>query len=249
MELKPSFSAGPLLIVPVLVFLAACGGEVSHSCLVQRPGLGGYLFVMDRTSPVSGGAGCDDTVLPARLADNIRFDKIGQDQLTVVFRSELLTPLDASGQPAFPTDTADVGRGQIGASPDPQGICTVSSFSTANATSALDGTPPNPPRSVTLSHTRFLSAPAYQGSQAESDATYTVGACSATYHGLLLTPIAECSSDAACNPFADPANGRAAGSGVNPLYPVTCNTEVGALYGLSDGVCWLAGTTFPVLQQ
>ena len=246
MDPKPSSAAVLLLTVPVL--LAACGGEVSHSCLVQRPGLGGYLFVMDRTSPVSGGAGCDDTVLPVRMADNIRFDKIGADQLTVVFRSQMLTPVDANGDPGFPADTADVGRGQIGTSPDAQGICTVSSFTTAHATSALDGTPPDPPRSVTLGQTRFLSAPAYQGSQAESDATYTIGSCSATYHGLMLTPIADCSTDADCNPFADPANGRAAGSGVNPLYPVTCNTEVGALYGLG-GVCWLAGTTFPVIQQ
>ena len=48
---KPSF-----LLMPLVVLLAACGGEVNTTCLVQRPSLGGYLFVMDRTGPVSGGA-------------------------------------------------------------------------------------------------------------------------------------------------------------------------------------------------
>jgi len=244
---KPSF-----LVLPLVVLLAACGGDVNQSCLVQRPGLGGYLFVMDRTGAVSGGAGCDDTVLPTRLADNIRFDKLGADQLEVVFRAQSLLPVDADGNPDFPASTGDVARGKIGEHPDADGICDVPSFTVANAVPALsDGTPPNPPRSVTLTNTRFLSAPAYQGSQAESDATYTIGACSATYHGLLLTPIAECATDADCNPFADPATGRAAGSGVNPFYPVSCNMEVGALYGedTGTGICWLTGTNFPQIQK
>jgi hypothetical protein len=73
---KPSF-----LVVPLVALLAACGGEVNTTCLVQRPGLGGYLFVMDRQGAVSGGAGCDDSVLPQRQADNIRFDKLGAEQL------------------------------------------------------------------------------------------------------------------------------------------------------------------------
>jgi len=91
------------------------------------------------------------------------------------------------------------------------------------------------------------TAQSFTGSQAESDATYTIGACSASYHGLLLTPIATCGSDADCNPFADPAIGRAAGSGVNPFYPVSCNMEVGALYGEDPGtgICWFTGNTFP----
>jgi len=244
--IKPSF-----LALPLVAALAACGGEVNTTCIVQRPGLGGYLFVMDRTSPVSGGAGCDDSVLPPRQADNLRFDKLGAEQLEVVFRAQSMLPRNANGDVDFPASTGDVGRGQIGASPDASGICTVASFTTANAVPAEDGTPPATPRSITLSNTRFLSAPAYQGSQAESDATYTIGACSASYHGLLLTPIAGCATDADCNPFADPATGRAAGSGVNPFYPVSCNMEVGALYGQDpgSGICWLTGTSFPQIQN
>ena len=244
---KPSF-----LVVPLLVMLTACGGEVNTTCLVQRPSLGGYLFVMDRTSPVSGGTGCDDSVLPPRQADNLRFDKLGAEQTEVVFRAESMLPTDAEGNVDFPASTGDVGRGQIGNSPDAQGVCTVPTFTTANAVPALsDGNPPNPPRSITLANTKFLSSPEYQGSQAESDATYTIGSCSASYHGLLLTPIAACATDADCNPFADPANGRAAGSGVNPFYPVSCNMEVGALYGedTGTGICWLSGTGFPQVKN
>ena len=244
---KPSF-----LVVPLVALLAACGGEVNTTCLVQRPSLGGFLFVMDRTGPVSGGASCDDSILPPRLADNIAFDKLGAEQTEVVFRAQSMLPVNADGDVDFPATTGDVGRGTIGTEPDAQGVCTVPSFTTANAVPAKsDGAPPNPPRSITLSSTHFLSAPAYQGSQAESDAAYTIGACSANYHGLMLTPIVECASDADCNPFSDPANGRPAGSGVNPFYPVSCNMEVGGLYGepAGTGICWFTGTTFPQLQN
>jgi hypothetical protein len=244
---KPSF-----LVVPLVVLLAACGGEVNTTCLVQRPTLGGYLFVMDRTGSVSGGAGCDDSVLPARMADRLSFDKLGAEQTEVVFRAQSMLPVDADGNVDFPASTGDVGRGQIGTSPDAQGICTVSTFTTADAVPAQsDGNPPSTPRSITLSNTRFLSAPAYQGSQAESDAAYTIGACAANYHGLLLTPIVTCTTDAACNPFADVANGRAAGSGINPFYPVSCNMEVGGLFGEDPGtgICWLTGNTFPQIQN
>ena len=239
------------LVVPLLMLLVACGGDVNKTCLVQRRP-GGFIFVMDRKGPVSGGAGCNDTQLPPRQADNLQFDKLGADQREVVFRARSLLPRDANGEVDFPASTGDVGRGEIGSTPDADGTCTVPSFTTANAVPALsDGTPPDLPRSITLARTRFLSAPAYQGSQAESDATYTIGSCSATYHGLLLTPIVTCESDADCNPFADPANGRPVGSGVNPFYPVSCNMEVGALYGEDPGtgICWFTGNSFPQIQN
>ena len=239
------------LLVPLLMLLAACGEDVNQTCIVQRPVLGGFIFVMDRTGPVSGGVGCDDTQLPAGQADNLQFDKLGADQREVVFRARSLLPHDANGEVDFPASTGDVGRGKIGSAPDADGTCTVPSFTTANAVPALsDGTPPDPPRSIRLANTRFLSAPAYQGPQAESDATYTIGPCSATYHGLLLTPVVNCESDADCNPIADPAKGWA-GSGVNPFYPVSGNMEVGALYGedAGIGICWFTGNTFPQIQN
>ena len=67
----------------------------------------------------------------------------------------------------------------------------------------------------------------------------------------MLTPIATGARDADCNPFADPANGRAAGSGVNPFYPVSCNMEVGALYGQEPGpgICWFTVSTVPQIQK
>jgi hypothetical protein len=242
------------LVMPLLMLLAACGKEVDQTCLVQRPGLG-FIFVMDRVGPVGGGAGCDESQLPRRQADNLQFDKLGTDQREVVFRARSLLPHDANGEVAFPASTGDVGRGQIGSAPDADGTCAVPSFTTANAVAADDGTPPDPPRSITLSNTRFLSAPAYQGSQqgsqAESDATYTIGPCSAAYHGLLLTPVVTCASDTDCDPIPDPANGRPTGSGLNPFYPVSCNPDVGVLYGedAGTGICWFTGNTFPQMQN
>ena len=100
--LKPSF-----LVVPLVALVAACGGDVHTTCLVQRPSLGGYLLVMDRTGAVSGGAGCDDTVLPPRMADNLSIDKLGADQKEVVFRAQSMLPHDANGDVDFPASTAD----------------------------------------------------------------------------------------------------------------------------------------------
>ena len=145
------------LVVPLLVSLAACGGDVNQTCLVQRPGLGGFIFVMDRTGPVSGGAGCDDTQLPPRQADNLQFDKLGADQREVVFRARSLLPHDANGEVALPASTGDVGRGQIGSAPDSDGICTVPSFTTAKAEKA--------PAML------LASSPAAKTSPAESTAT------------------------------------------------------------------------------
>ena len=36
------------LLVPLLMLLAACGEDVNQTCIVQRPVLGGFIFVMFR---------------------------------------------------------------------------------------------------------------------------------------------------------------------------------------------------------
>lgn len=261
-------------LVGAALTLAACG-DVKGSCLVQRRALGGYAVVLDRQGDASGGAGCD-TALPARLGDVYTFDKYGADQTELSMRPLSLAAIRVTTDPdtqeqhwAFSTksfDTAhpDTASGRIGISPDAQGICSVESMSPVeqDVVFQVDGVPEAPlPRSIAVQGLRFLSSPQYQGAQLAVTATYGRGACSATYAGLGITPLVSCQSDDDCFPFVDPGTGHPTASGINPAFPVTCNKEVGALFpvrfaaasaaittGNTSGVCWLTGSTFPVIR-
>jgi hypothetical protein len=280
--MKTSFIRYSMGILAAGLLLPACGGDIQGTCLVQRRGLGGYGVVFDRQGPATGGGTCD-TTLPARLGDIWTFDKYLPEQTDLFMRPLSLTAreLDTSGSQDFlgeslDPDHPDLASAKIGASPDASGICAVPSMSEVRQDVVFelvdDTDPENPidlgpepanPRSITVTSLKFLSSAQFQGSQFETAATYTNGSCSASYTGIGITPLVSCASDADCNPFADPAAGRATGSGINPAYPVTCNTEVGALFpvrfdavtgtistdqGDAPGVCWLTGNTFPVLQ-
>jgi hypothetical protein len=259
---------------------AGCGGDLTQTCLVQRRALGGYAVVLDRQAPATGGPTCD-TVLPARIGDIYTFDKYGADQTDLNMRPLSLTArlvVTATGHEKFLTESldtqhADLAIGKIGLTVGADGVCPVSNMSEVRQDVVFvnedSADPPNDvpeppnPRSIVVTSAKFLSAPQYQGSQIEVTATYTNGGCTADYKGLGITPLVQCAADDGCNPFADPANGRSAGSGINPAYPVTCNTDVAALFptrfnpvtggifdpgDLAPGVCWLTKDTFPALR-
>jgi hypothetical protein len=268
-------------LVAVLT-LSACGTDIKGTCLVQRRALGGYAIVFDRQGAATGGGNCD-TTLPARLGDTWTFDKYGTDQTDLFLRPLSLTAraVDANGAQAFLPESLDpahpdLASAKIGLTPDSAGLCVVPSmtevrqdvvfenFDDLSADEPVDLGPETPnPRSITVTSLKFLSSAQYQGSQLEVAATYTNGACSADYTGIGITPLVQCENDDACNPFADPTKGRATGSGINPAYPVSCNTDVAQLFPVQfaaatggittgadnlPGVCWLTGSTFPVLK-
>jgi hypothetical protein len=279
--MKTSFIRCSMGILAAGLLLPACGGDITGTCLVQRRALGGYGIVFDRQGAATGGGTCD-TTLPARLGDTWTFDKYGADQTDLFMRPLSLTARerDTSGSQAFLTESLDpahpdLASAKIGLAPDANGICAVPSMTEVRQDIVFedvdDTDPDNPidlgpepanPRSITVTSLKFLSSAQFQGSQMEVAATYTNGSCSANYTGIGITPLVSCASDTDCDPFADPAAGRATGSGINPAYPVTCNTEVGALFPVrfssgngaittdqgGVGVCWLTGNTFPVLR-
>jgi len=175
-------------------------------------------------------------------------------------------------------DTAhlDLATGKIGLTPDASGICPVPAMTevrqdvvfvdeddVTDPNNPVDTPEPPNPRSITVSSIKFLSAAQYQGAEFEVAVTYTNDdgglGCSAQYTGLGMAPLVSCTDDTSCDPFADPTKGRATGSGINPAFPVTCNAQVGALFPVRfvpgaistdnpPGVCWLTGSTFPVVK-
>jgi hypothetical protein len=92
----------------------------------------------------------------------------------------------------------------------------------------------------------FYVSPSLIGTQFKADLTYTKDACTATYKVIGLYPGVSCEKtvsvmtcdgettqegtgrpdDEACSPCADPAKGRATGSGISPDVDVACDPDV-----------------------
>src|SRR4029453_5461384 len=250
----------PLFLSILALVFVACGGDIEQKCYIQRPALGGYGFVFTATGAATGTCP-DPSVLPDTLGDIYTMDKFRQDQSQVGVRPGSLLdvgPVDPDdgtftilpGQPASALALGDFAA----LTPDSNHLCTVPTLTTPTGAGSAAG------RAIALTNLVFLTGSLYQGSQAEVDATYTVGACSRTYHGLGVTPLVSCNPTAsnACDPFGNPGQGVAA-SGINPDFPVECNAAVGAVFpfrylgsptGFTDGdpVCWFTGNTFPQLK-
>lgn len=97
--------------------------------------------------------------------------------------------------------------------------------------------------------------PAAPGTQFSADLRYTENGCAVDYHAVGMWPAVSCAlldsdgnpvlggdgkgvtNEAACDPCADPTNGRATGSGINPNFPTRCDPDL--------FLCVLAGKTDP----
>lgn len=120
--------------------------------------------------------------------------------------------------------------------PDERGICDVVNIADGYETyDAIPGDPGDPDAGIdptpdvpetTVRHAwenvRVLSTAQIQGTLLDGEVTVTQDGCTAKYHVYAVNPIVLCQSDADCDPAADPANGRATGSGMNPVYSPRC---------------------------
>jgi hypothetical protein len=96
------------------------------------------------------------------------------------------------------------------------------------------------------SNVSFYVSPSLIGTQFKADLKYTKDACTATYHVVGLYPGVGCEKTVsvmgcdgkttdqgtgmpdieACNPCADPAHGRATGSGISPDVDIVCDPKL-----------------------
>jgi hypothetical protein len=245
----------PLLLSVLASLAIGCGGDIQQLCFIQRPALGGYAIVYSATAAATGTCTpAENTILADRMGDIYTMDKFRADQSQLGIRpGSLLSVVGSTIQ--LPT-TASLGLGDFQSlTPDANHTCLVPTLTamTGEAGSAAG-------RGIQLSNIKFLTGSLYQGSQVEMDATYTVGTCSRTYHGIGITPIVGCDpADAnACNAIGNPGAGIPA-SGINPSYPVACDAAAGALFPFryntsptrspaGGPICWLTSETFPALK-
>jgi hypothetical protein len=247
----------PLFLSVLALAAVGCGGDIEQKCYIQRPALGGYGIIFTATAAATGTCTPAETAeLGDTIGDIYTMDKFREDQSQVGVRpGSLLDVNPATGRIAPPTAVGLALGDFANLTPDANHTCTVPTLTSASGVNTSAG------RSIDLSNLVFLTGSLYQGSQLEIDATYTVGSCSRTYHGLGITPVVDCDPAAtnACDPFGNPGAGVPA-SGLNPSFPVTCNATNGALLPFryntaptrsddGDPVCWLDGNTFPVLKQ
>ncbi len=236
-SLRPVVSAG------LLALLAGCQDAAPAPCLIQRPPLGGYTMklTLQGTPP----AGCD-AILPPIFGDNWRLD--GYTDRAIYMKSDLMPYPPEGGDPDHPV----LGQGTLSEEPV-DGICTI-----PDVTEMRSDTDPFGIGQPTLAYhahdMRFLSGARYQGSEFEATVEVTIGACTATYQAQALTPTqtgGTCVTDADCNPFADPENGRPVGSGINPDYAVACTKEQWVVDYLTGdpgvGICFFT-KPFPGLK-
>lgn len=233
----------PVLAAGLLVLLSGCPSAAPAPCLIQRPGLGGYTikFTLQGTPP----AGCA-AILPTVFGDNWRLD--GYSERAIYMKSDLMPYPEDGGDPNHPV----LGQGTLSADPVDD-ICTI-----PEVTEMRSDTDPLGVGQATLAYhareMRFLSGARYQGAEFEAKVDVTIGSCTATYQAQGLTPSqagGTCASDTDCDPFADPANGRPLGSGINPDFAVACTKEQWVVDYLTGdpavGICFFT-KPFPGLK-
>jgi len=110
----------------------------------------------------------------------------------------------------------------VSARPDAENVCSVPTLTPASISVALGPGLPAAARSYTWSNVKVYVTTAYPGTQMTADLEYSEGDCSATYRVVGLWPAVDCDDGSGkpapelCDPAADPAAGRATGSGINP---------------------------------
>jgi hypothetical protein len=121
-------------------------------------------------------------------------------------------------------------------SPDDTGVCDLVNVTDGYETYALipadpgdpdggvDPTPEVPELSIRHAYegVRVLSTAQIPGTLMDGHVTITQDGCTAKYQFYAVYPVVTCQSDTDCDPNADPANGRATGSGMNPFYAPHC---------------------------
>jgi hypothetical protein len=229
--------------VTTLALLSACQSAAEAPCLIQRPPLGGYTmkFTLHGAAP----AGCE-AILPPIFGDNWRMDMY--DNRAVYMKSDLMLYPEDGGDPNHPV----LGHGTLSEVPA-DGICTI-----PDVTEMRSDTDPLGIGQDTLAYhahdMKFLSGARYQGATFEAAVDVTIGSCTAPYDVQAITPSqapGSCVTDVDCDPFADPANGRPLGSGINSDFAVACTKDqwvIDYITGDPDvGICFFT-KPFPGLK-
>ena len=126
----------------------------------------------------------------------------------------------------------------VSTEPDESDVCTVPTLSAAEQEVPAMGASEAIHIKYEWSNVRLHVTAAYPGTQMVGDLTYTNNDCTASYSVTGLWPAVSCAGKdangnavadpALCDPVADPAAGRATGSGINPDLKerVACDPDI-----------------------
>lgn len=128
----------------------------------------------------------------------------------------------------------------VSTTPDENDVCKVPSLSPAELSVAASGSTPGTDIRYEWSNVRVRVTTAYEGTQMVADLKFTQDGCTAEYAVLGLWPAVGCEKtdadgngtgqpdDSLCDPEADPAAGRATGSGINPDFKndIRCDPDL-----------------------
>lgn len=204
-----------LLGAALAVTSTACLPDAAPApCLIQR-GHYAVQFTLKDT-PTAACAG----VLPPIYGDDWRMDMYQPDNQVVIHPLSMPYP-DVGGDPD--PSHPYFGKGNLSKEPDAQSVCTMPSMSeTRSDTDPLGLGPAQAKYTLSATGVDFLDGADYQGTEFQAQTSISFGDCAGTYQALALTPLVFCATDDDCSPDADPAAGRAVGSGINAKYAVAC---------------------------
>jgi hypothetical protein len=228
---------GSILALATLLALLPSCDQPKASCTA---GVG--PFAVKYTLKKMGGGACDN--LKGEIIGLAKYNPLKEGEKTIqdltkaylVIRTSKLGDLSlAPGAPSV--DAADiVSTGDFDSTtPDDDDVCSVPELSPAEFNQD-----PDTHIKYEWSKIRLLVTTAYPGTQMVGELTYTEGNCTASYSVIGLWPGVSCegkneddmpsgvADQARCDPKADPASGRATGSGINPDLEkrVTCDNEL-----------------------
>jgi hypothetical protein len=224
---------GALAVGAALVAcLAACNAAPPElTCTVARAGFGGTGSF---ASVYTLKAGEDPTTACARklTAEAIGLQKyFSEDPAapdTIALRSATLGGLPKALAPVAnpaPTFVPNAVGALASESPGEDNFCSVPELSVARLDIPAVDSASQAPQSFVYawSNLRIYNTPGIPGTQFVADLRYTENGCTANYQVKGIWPVVACKSEVDCDPNPDFAAGRTFGSGINPLFPVTCH--------------------------
>ncbi|WP_309895061.1 hypothetical protein [Archangium sp.] len=241
--------AGAVLLASTL---GACGAlQQDPQCVVAK---GSFATVFTPKPGQDTTLACAQ-LTPQRVGLEKYFSEDPSVPDTVAVRArvvgELLTNTKYRVDGDGPNQPNSVGKLTTDA-PGPDNFCEVPALGATDVAMRLiaDGTPQR--LTYVWSNLRVYNTPEIPGTQFTADLSYTENGCTAEYSVKGIWPVVTCEKDQVvlgpdgqpvlgtdgkpktvkvpdetkCDPRADPAAGRIRGSGINPIFPVTCHPTV-----------------------